>query len=191
MATTIQDRMHYLCRATGLSPEKLSLKAGLSKRFIRRIITDPTRTSLMAEAAEKLSYATGKSRSWIVSGVGTPDETDVPKLPPLVADGEALTRERLPDWISLAKRAIEIDAKTANGNLDWAIMGVGEQPSKYEDLTAYAILDKAERFKDLNLTYEERRRLDHKARRFRKEHLQAGARSAQPVQQRRSVPPKG
>ena len=185
MATTIQDRMHYLCKAGGLSAEKLSLKAGLSKRFIRRIITDPKRTSLSAEAAERLSYVTGISRSWIVSGVGSPDETDVPKLPP--ASHQPPTLEHTQEWVDHAKRAIEIDAK-----LDWAIMGVGEEPLTQVNLTAYSILAEAERFKGRPIPYEERKRLDQKARRFRKQHWPSGRTTQpRPVPQRQSVPPKG
>jgi transcriptional regulator with XRE-family HTH domain len=186
MATTIQDRMRYLCERAALSPEKLSLRAGLSFRFIRRILTDPKRTSLSARAAENLSYVTGVSRSWIVSGVGAPDETDVPKLPPIT--DRPFTLEHTQEWNKVVMKAIEIDPK-----LDWAIMGVGEEPPRANDLTPYALLAEAERFRNSQPSYEERKRLDQKARRFRKLYMSSPSTKSEPQteERRRSVPPKG
>ena len=183
MATTIQARLLYLCELTGLSPEKLSVAAGLSRSFLRRIIDDPSRTSIMAESAEKLSYVTKVSRSWITSGVGSPKEPDVPKQPPPAAKRYA--REITQEWVETAKHAMELDP-----TLDWAIMGVGEQSAGDEDLTAYAVLAEAERFKKTCDT-SKRKRLDHKARAFRKEHLAQASRTTQPMQRRSSFPPKG
>lgn len=181
MATTIQERLQYLCELTGLSPEKLSLTAGLSKRYVRNILLDPKRTSVSSIGSEKLSYVTRVSRSWIVSGVGHPEAKDVPELPP--ETGKPTPLENMREWVTFARRALEIDPK-----LDWAVMGVGERPSgtAREELTAYALLAEAERFKS-SCTYEERKRLDQKARRFRKQYFQSPARTTQP--QRQSVPP--
>jgi hypothetical protein len=182
--TTIQERLEKLCELTGLSPEKLSTAANLSRSFLRRIIDDPARKSIMSEPAEKLSYVTGVSRAWIVSGVGSMNESDVPKQPPRTERKQTSKREEAPEWIETAKHALELDQK-----LDWAIMGVGELPAGSEDLTAYALLAEAERFKKTCPTAA-RKRLDHKARAFRKEYCTPASRTTQP-QRQSSFPPKG
>jgi len=182
MASTIQERMQYLCDLMGLSPEKLSTRAGLSRAFVRRVIWDTKRRNISAEAAEKLSLATQVSRSWIVSGVGTPEANDVPTEWPLSEKRVAVEQTR--SWPTIAKRAIDLDPK-----LDWAVMGVGEKPLPTEELTAYALLAEAERFKN-KCDNAERRRLDRKARRFRKQYAPSPLHTTQ-TQQRQSVPPKG
>lgn len=183
--TTIQQRLTYLCEITGLNARRLALRAGLSHGYISRIQADPSRTNISAEAAEKLSFVTKVSRSWIVSGVGSPEETDVPKQPPTHPDGRRAVRETDPEWISIAKRAIELDPR-----LDWAIMGVGESAVTADELTAYAVLAEAERFKKSCDELDERKRLDKKARSFRKMYCGLTARESQTVKRSSSAPPK-
>lgn len=180
---TIQERLLYLCKKEGLSPEKLSKKVGLHRTYIRRILGDPKRQNISAMAAEKLSFATKVSRSWIVSGVGAPGQADVPEQPPAASAWEP--NERNADWPDIAARAMSLDR-----TLDWAIMGVGEKPVTALPgvLTAYAVLAEAERFRAMCTDDEERMRLDQKARRFRKVHFPAPMRQSQ--QMRRSSPPK-
>jgi len=186
MATTIQQRLQYLCDLTQLSPEKLSVRAGLSRSFLRRILADPARKNIGAEAAEKLSFITKVSRSWIVSGVGAPEEPDVPRQPPPSLSLE-IANDTTSPWVEIATHAMQLDP-----TLDWAIVGVGELPRKTatDELTAYWLLNQAERFKKTCADLNERQRLDKKARWFRKTYFAPIGHAEQPTP-RRSSPPKG
>jgi hypothetical protein len=183
MATTIQQRLRQLCDVRGVSPEALSLAAGLSRGYLSRIITDPTRKGLRGPEGYRIAFEAKCSLAWLLNGVGSMNGPDVPHEPPPPKPGHVRTRADYPDWVGVALEAIKHDPE-----LDWAVMGAGEQPPESsEELGIYSVLAAAERFKRHCASNDERIRLDEKAEAFRQLHT---AKPATAITRRSSHPPK-
>lgn len=128
-AVSVADRVRKAVEISGLSMRNLSLKAGLSDKYVQKLIergsTRPDGAALSA-----IANVAGVSAAWLITGHGSPDEVndadgraDSQRLDP---DTDRLMElSSLPNWPALLEAA-KARANDKNRHLpDWVWDAVG------------------------------------------------------------------